>query len=44
MKVKVYIYSHETVEEFDNMEEAKDRAEYLQRVQDKICKIYLWEE
>lgn len=41
-KLKIYDFQHEEV--FDDLSEAESQQEYLERVQDKICKIVEEEE
>ena len=37
--VQLIIYGVEETKTFDSIEEAEDEMEYLERVQEKICRI-----
>jgi hypothetical protein len=43
-KYKLQIYGLEKAEEFEKENEAEDRQEYLERVQNKICRIEVIED
>ena len=44
MTYRLHIYSGDEFEDFDTEEEAEDELEYLERVQNKICKVEKIEE